>query len=102
MQNLTSRISELEKLLTVEIATCSSITAVIHSQYIFLFYKILQLEAGNSDAIIWKILSVEFVFDSAKVAQPSSDHLTEPATSFVSPIFRTHPHGYNLFVKFYP
>ena len=43
-----------------------------------------------------------FVFDSAKVARPSSDPLIEPATSFSSPIFRTHPHGNNFSIKFYP
>ena len=51
---------------------------------------------------MWKIPSVKFVFDSAKVARPLSDPLIEPATSFTSPIFRTHPHGYNFFIKFYP
>ena len=30
------------------------------------------------------------------MARPSSDPLIEPATSFSSPIFRTHPHGYNF------
>ena len=39
----------------------------------FLYVKIRQLEASNSDAKIWKIPSVKFVFDSAKVARPSSD-----------------------------
>ena len=42
------------------------------------------------------------VFDSAKVARPSSDPLIQPATSFSSHIFRTHPHGDNFFIKFYP
>ena len=45
---------------------------------------------------------MKFVFDSAKVARPSSDPLIEPATSFSSPVFRTHPHGYNFFINFYP
>ena len=45
---------------------------------------------------------MNFVLDSAKVARPSSDPLIEPATSFSSPILRTHPHGYNFFIKFYP
>ena len=102
VQNLTSRICKLEKLFAEEIATYTSITARIHSQYFFLYDKIRQLEPGNSDAFIWKIPSVKFVFDSAKVAQPSSDPLIEPATSFNSPFFRTHPHGYNFFINFYP
>ena len=87
---------------TDEVATYSSITAGIQSQYFFLYDKIRQLEPGNSDVIIWKIPSVKFVFESAKVARPSSDPLIEPATSFSSPIFRTHPHGYDFFIKFLP
>ena len=102
VQNLTSRICKLEKLFADEISAYSSITAGIHSQYFLLYDKVRQLEPGNSDVIIWKISSVKFVFDSAKVARPSSDPLIEPATSFSSPIFRTHPHGYNFFIKLYP
>ena len=45
---------------------------------------------------------MRFVIKSAKVARPSYDPLIEPATSLSSPIFRTHPHGYNFFIKFYP
>ena len=102
VQNLASRIGRLEKLFADEITTYTSITAGIHSQYFVLYDKTRQLEPGNSDAIIWKIPSVKFVFDSAKKARPSSDPLIEPATSFSSPIFRTHPHGYNFFIKLYP
>ena len=102
VQNLASRFGKLEKLFTDEIVTYTSITAGIHSQYIFLYDKIRQIEPGNSDVIIWKIPSIKSVFESAKVARTSSDPLIEPATSFSSPIFRTHPHGYNFFIKFYP
>ena len=97
VQNLTSRISKLEKLFADGISTYTSINA-----YFFLYDKICQLEPGNSDVINWKIPSVKFVFESAKVARPSCDTLIEPATSFSSTIFRTHPHGYNFFIKLYP
>ena len=102
IQKLTSRICKLEKPFANEVSTFTSITAGVHSQYFLIYDKIHQLELGNSDVIFWKIPSVKFVFDSAKVARPSSDPLIEPATSFSSPIFRTHPHGYNFFIKLYP
>ena len=102
VQNLTSRICKLEKLFADEISAHTSITAGIHSQYFLLYDKIRQLEPGNSNVISWKIRSVKFVFDSAKMARQTSDPLIEPATSFSSPNFRTHPHGYNFFIKLYP
>ena len=101
-QNLTSGTSKLEKLIADEISTYTCVTAGIHSQNVFLDDKVRLFEAGYSEAIIWKNPSVNFVFDSAKVARPLSDPLIERATSFSSPVFRTHPHGYNIFVKFYP
>ena len=102
VQNLKSRIFKLEKLFADEVSAHISITAGIHSQYFLLYDKSRQLEPGNSDVIIWKIPSVKIVFDSAKVARTSSDPLIERAKSFSSPIFRTHPHGYNSFNKLYP
>ena len=45
---------------------------------------------------------MKFRFDSAKIVRPSSHSLIDLATSSSSPIFSTHPHGYNFFVKFYP
>ena len=73
MQNLTSRICKLEELFGDQMAIFTSITAGIPSQYFFSHDKFRQLEPGNSDDIIWKLPSVKFVFDSAKVARPSSD-----------------------------
>ena len=102
VQNLTTRIDKLEKLFANEILNYTSITAAIHSQYFFLYNKSRQLEPGNSEDFIWKSPSLKFVFDSAKLARPSSDPLIEPATSFSSPIFKTHPHGFNFFIKLYP
>ena len=73
-------------IISLHIHHCGDPLAVL-----FLYDKIRQLEPGTSDVIFWKIPSVKFVFDSAKVARPSSDPLIEPATSFSSSIFRTHP-----------
>ena len=101
-QNLTSSISKLENIFADEIATYTSITTEIHSQNFSLYDKIRQLEAGNSHSIIWKIPSVKFVFDSRKITRPSSDPVIEPATSFITPFFRTHRQECNFFAESYP
>ena len=87
---------------TDEIATYTSITAGIHSHYFLLYDKIHQLEPGSSEAIIWEIPSLKFVFDSSKVARPSSDPLIEPAKVLVVLFLGLTPHGYNFFIKLYP
>ena len=61
VQNLTSKICKLEKMFADEIATYTSITAGIQSQYFFLNDKILK--PGNSDVNIRNVPSVKFVFD---------------------------------------
>ena len=69
-QDLTSRVSKLEKLFADEVAAYTPFTAGIHSQYFFLYDKIRQLQAGNPDAIVWKLPSLKFVFETAKVTRP--------------------------------
>ena len=85
IQNLTSRICKLEKLFANEVSTYTSITAGVHSQYFLLYDKIRQLEPGNSDVIIWKIPSVKFVFDSAKVARPYQIHSSSQLQVLAAP-----------------
>ena len=60
------------------------------------------MEAVNSDGIIWKSLSVKFVFNSAKVAPQWSYPPIEPAKMFRKLIFRTHPQRHIFLIKFYP
>ena len=51
-QNLSSKISKLEKIFADEIAIYTSIAAGIHSKYFLLYDKNRQLEPGNWDVII--------------------------------------------------
>ena len=99
---LTSRISKHENLLYDEIIIYTSINSGIHSRNNFLCKKIRQLEPDNSDTKLWKSLFVRIVFEYDKVSWPPYDPLIEPATNFGSPIIRTHPHGFNFFIKFLP
>ena len=45
---------------------------------------------------------MRLVFDTAKSAARLDDAATNPRTHYNSPVCRTHTHGYNFFVQFYP
>ena len=51
---------------------------------------------------MWKLTSVKLVFDTAKSSARLDNAAKDPSTHYNSPVYRTHPYGYNLFVQFYP
>ena len=51
---------------------------------------------------MWKLTALRLVFDTAKSAARLDVAATNPSTHYNSPVYRTHPHGYNFFVQFYP
>ena len=79
-----------------------SLLSSIQSNYSFLYDKIRQLEAGSNKTILWRIPSVRFIFDSAKSAHRQSKPLDDKTTGYWSPVFRTHPYGYNFVIRFHP
>ena len=96
------RIDQLEKLLNKEVSRTKSNLSGLRSNYTFLYDKIRQLEAGNSNTILWRICSVSFVYCSAKSAHRASKPIDNKSSGYWSPIFRTRPYGYNFFILFYP
>ena len=98
--NMLFRISTLEKTVQDDLSRQKSLLSSIHSNYSFLQDKFRQLEAGSSNTILWRIPSVRFVFDSAKSAHRRSKPIDDKSSSFWSPVFRTHPYGYNFIVRF--
>ena len=100
--NMLFRISTLEKTVQDDLLRQKSLLSSIHSNYFFLQDKFRQLEAGSSNTILWRIPSVRFVFDSAKSAHCRSKPIADKSSSFCSPVFRTHPYGYNFIVRFHP
>ena len=74
----------------------------IPSNYSLLYDKIRQLEAGSNNTILWRISSMRFVFDSAKSAHRQSKPNDDKTSGYWSPVFRTHPYGYNFIIRFHP
>ena len=95
------RIHHLEKLLNEEASRTKSLLSGLRSNYSFLYDKICQLESGNSNTILWRISSVNFVYNSAKSAHCASKPIDDKSSGYWSPIFRTRPYGYNFLVRFY-
>ena len=97
-----SKFNALEKQAKDDLSRQKSLLSSIQSNYSFLYNKIRQLEAGSNDTILWRIPSVRFIFDSAKSAHRQSKPIDDKNTGYWSPVFRTHPYGYNFLVRFHP
>ena len=89
-----------------EITTASNsretIASFYRSQFAFLHDKNQTLESGGSDTILCKLTSVKLVFDTAKSSARLDNAAKDPSTHHNSPVYRTHPYGYNFFVQSYP
>ena len=64
--------------------------------------QIRQFEPSNSTFILWRVTSIQLVFESARLWYLKPGWGNAPTTQLRSPIFRSHPYGYNFFLNFYP
>ena len=100
--DLLSKFNALEEQTKGDLSRQKSLLSSIQSNYSFLYDKIRQREAGSNNTILWRISSVEFIFDSAKTAHRQSKPIDGKTTGYWSPVFRTHPYGYNFIIRFHP
>ena len=100
--DLLSKLNTLEKQTQDDLSRQKSLISSMQSNYSFLYDKIRQLEAGSNNTILWRISSVRFIFDSAKSAHRQSKPIDDKTTGYWSPVFRTHPYGYNFIIRFHP
>ena len=100
--DLETRVRQLEEEITKAREGRETIASIHRSQFAFLYDRIRALESGGSDTILWKLTAFRLVFDTAKSAARLDNAATNPSTHYNSPVYRTHPHGYNFFIQFYP
>ena len=100
--DLLSKLNTLEKQTKDDLSRQKSLISSMQSNYSFLYDKIRQLEAGSNTTILWRISSVRFISDSAKSAHRQSKPIDDKTTGYWSPVFRTHPYGYNFIIRFHP
>ena len=99
--NLKIRVKQLEEEITKARDSRETIASLYRSQFAFLYDKIRAMESGGTDTILWKLTSLEIVFDTAKSSRMYIA-AKDPSTHYKSPVYRKHPYGYNFFVQFYP
>ena len=100
--DLEARVKQLEEEITKASNSRETIVSIYRSQFAYLCDRIRALESGGTDIILWKITSLKLVFDTAKSSARLDDAAKDPSTHYISPMYRTHPYGYNFFVQFYP
>ena len=97
--DLETRVRQLEEEITKAKERRETIASIYRSQ--FFYDRIRALESGGADTILWKLTSLKLVFDTAKSSARLDNAAKDPSTHYNSPVYRTHPYGYNLFVQFY-
>ena len=100
--DILSKLDALEKQTTDHLSRQKSLFSSMQSNYSFLYDKIRQLEPGSNNTILWRISSVQFIFISARSAHRQSKPNNDKTTGYWSPVFRTHPYGYNFVIRFHP
>ena len=100
--DLETQVRQLEEEITKARESRETIASIYRSQFAFLYDRIRALESGETDTILWKLTAVKLVFDTAKSSDRLDNAAKDPSTHYNSPVYRTHPYGYNFFVQFYP
>ena len=100
--DLENRVKQLEEEFTTARDSRKTTASIYRSQFAFLYDKNRALECGSTDTIFWKLTSLKLTFDTAKSSAWLDNAAKDPCTHYNSPVYRTHPYGYNFFVQFYP
>ena len=100
--DIISKFNALKNQTKDDLSRQKSLLSSIQSNFSFLYDKIRLLEAGSNNTILWRLSSVRFIFDSAKSARRQSESIDDKTSGYWSPVFRTHPYGYNFIIRFHP
>ena len=102
LMTLENKITVLEKRLSTETCRYNSRLNSLQHQLSTMGDQICQFEHSNSIFILWEITSIQLVFESAKLWYLKPARENAPNARLRSPIFRSHPYGYNFCLKLYP
>ena len=99
---LENRIKILEKRLSTETCRHNARLNSLQHQLSTMGDQICQFEHSNCNFILWKVTSIKLVFESARLWYLKPGRENAPTTRLRSPVFRSHPYGYNFYLNLYP
>ena len=99
---LENKIKVLEKRLSTETCRYNSRLNSLQHQFSTMGDEICHFEHSNCNFTLWKITSIQLVFESARLSYLKPGRENAPTTRVRSPIFRSHPYGYNFYLNAYP
>ena len=97
-----NKIKILEKRLSTETGRHNARLNSLQLQLSTLGDQIFQFEHSNCNFILWKVTSIKLVFESARLWYLKPGRENPPTTRLRSPVFRSHPYGYNFYLDLYP
>ena len=92
----------LEKRLSNETCRYNSRLNSLQLQLSTMGDQICQFEHSNSNIFLWKVTSIQLVYEFARLWYLKLGRDNAPITRLRSRIFRSHPYGYNLYLNLYP
>ena len=99
---LEHKIKVLEKRLSTETCRFNSRLNSLQHQMATMGDQICQFEHSNSSFILWKVTSIQLVFESPRLWLLKPARENAPTARLRSPIFRFHPYVYKFYLIFYP
>ena len=93
---LENKIKVLENRLSTETCRYNSRLNSLQHQLSTMGDQICQFEHSNSTFILWKVTSIQLLFECARLWFLKPGRENAPTTRLRSPIFRSHPYGYNF------
>ena len=100
--DLETRVKHFGEEITKPRDSRETFASVYRSQFAFLYDKIIAWECEGTDTVLRNLTSLKLVFDTAKASARLYNAAKDPSTHYNSPVYRTHPYGYNFFVQIYP
>ena len=100
--SLENKLKILEKRISTETNRYHSRLNSLQHQLSVMSDQICQFEHSNCNFILWKVTSIKLVFESARSWYLNPGRENAPTTRLRSPIFRSHPYGYNFYLNLYP